>query len=49
MMPLGTHLSGTCPQMGALIHTDSGLIHTWSREEMAGIARGFREGDAYSV
>src|SRR2546428_13466101 len=28
MMGFGTHLLATCPQMGALIHTFSGLIHT---------------------
>jgi hypothetical protein len=29
MTVFDTRLRGTCPQMGALIHTFGGLIHTW--------------------
>src|SRR5258706_955669 len=41
MISLGTPLRTTCPQMGALIHTDRGLIHTQPLGEIAGILASF--------
>src|SRR5437762_1391177 len=43
MMPVGTHLSGVYPQMGALIHTFGGLIHTRHVARKAGF-RGSQRG-----
>ena len=49
MMAFGTPLQVTCPQMGALIHTFSGLIHTGFIVEFWRFFAGFLRPASYSV
>ena len=49
MTVFDTHLRPTCPQMGALIHTFGGLIHTGFIAEIPPFFAGFGAVAGYSV